>query len=61
MIEAHIPSQLMEELEKKWPDRCPDPNWDDRTIWMCVGARALVDTIKTSYNAQQKKAAEKIL
>ena len=61
MIEAHIPAPLMEELEKKWPEKCPEADWTDRDIWMYVGARQFVSGLKVSFDKQQKKAAEKIL
>lgn len=61
MIEAHIPAQLMEELGRKWPDKCPEANWADREIWAYVGARKLVEALQASFNKQQKDAAKKIL
>lgn len=61
MIEAHIPAQLMDELENKWPEQCPDPKDTDRDIWMYVGARQLVRALKTAFNKQQTDAAKKIL
>lgn len=61
MIEAHIPAPLMEELEKKWPEKCPEADWTDREIWMYVGARQFVSGLKASFNKQQTDAAKKIL
>jgi hypothetical protein len=61
MIEAHIPAPLMEELEKKWPEKCPHLDWSDREIWLYVGLRQLVSIFRASFDTQQKKASEKIL
>lgn len=61
MIEAHIPAPLMEELDRKWPEKCPEANWTDREIWMYVGARQFVEGLQASFNKQQKDAAKKIL
>lgn len=33
---------LVAELDRLYPERCPDPNQSNREIWMEVGARNLV-------------------
>lgn len=33
---------LIEALDKSYPERCPDPSWSDKEIWMKAGERRLV-------------------
>jgi hypothetical protein len=37
-----VPLPLLEELEKRYPDRCPRPDASDREIWMAVGRAQVV-------------------
>jgi len=34
--------ELVEALDKRFPERCPDPKWSDRDIWIRVGQREVV-------------------
>lgn len=36
---------LIYELDKQYPSKCPDPNDSERVIWMKAGQRLLVDNL----------------
>lgn len=46
-----VSQELLDYLNTQYPERCPDPTWSERDIWMRVGERRLVrkliDTFKT--------------
>ena len=33
---------LIEALDRMYPERCPDPSWNEREIWIRVGERRVV-------------------
>jgi hypothetical protein len=37
-----ITPELLKYLDENFPDRCPDPAWSDREIWLRAGERRLV-------------------
>jgi hypothetical protein len=37
--------ELLKQLDKEHPARCPDPSWSDREIWIYTGKRALIDSL----------------
>lgn len=42
---SHLPVlsvDLIDQLDKLYPEACPDPSMSERDIWMAVGARKLV-------------------
>ena len=49
-----IPRQLLEALEKKYPEACPHPEDTDRTIWRNVGRREVIRYLRDQYNRQEK-------
>ena len=49
-----ITPEVLEELEAMYPDRCPQPSMSEREIWMAVGARGVVDTLKTRHEQAQE-------
>lgn len=36
---------LVEQLDKAIPERCPDPKMSERDIWIYVGKRLLVQSL----------------
>lgn len=36
---------LINDLDKQYPSKCPDPNDSERMIWMKAGQRMLVDNL----------------
>lgn len=49
-----IPKDLLDYLEQQFPERCPDPKWDDRKIWREVGKREVVRFLKRLYDEQNE-------
>ena len=49
-----IPKDLLEALEKKFPDKCPSINMTDREIWRNVGSVEVVRHLRFIYNEQNK-------
>lgn len=52
---ALIPEALLLNLEKQWPNRCPDVNDSDREIWISVGVQQVLASLRARYNSQNKK------
>lgn len=49
-----IPQDLLEALDKQFPDRCPEPSWSEREIWMRVGERRVVRFLKRIFEQQNE-------
>lgn len=47
-----IPQDLLEELDKRFPERCPEPSWSEREIWMRTGERRVVRFLKHVFEQQ---------
>ena len=43
---------LIKELERRFPDRCPDPAMTDREVWMAVGAAQVVRVLRQAMERQ---------
>lgn len=46
-----ITEDQLKVLEDLFPERCPDPAWDDRRIWMEVGKRAVVNIMRQHHKS----------
>lgn len=44
---------LIQALNERVPERCPDPNWSEREIWMYVGKRELVNFLISELKMQE--------
>jgi hypothetical protein len=55
VLKALIPKGLVEELDQRFPERCPRETDSERAIWVYVGIRSLVRFLKEQYEAQQDK------
>jgi hypothetical protein len=51
---ATVPHDLLEDIEKLYPERTPDPHMTDREIWMAVGRRQVVGTSDPSTKINRK-------
>lgn len=49
-----VPKDLLEALEDRFPERCPDPSWSDREIWMRVGARQVIRFLRLEFESQNE-------
>jgi len=50
----YVPKDLLEALEKLYPERTPEPEWSDREIWMRVGERRVVRFLKRIFEQQNE-------
>ncbi len=46
---------LVEVLNERVPEKCPDPAWTDREIWIYAGKRELVKMLMAELNAQSNE------
>lgn len=58
MSQPAVSRELVEHLEKHWPDRCPAPDAKEREIWMAVGANAVVQNLKALHVRQSQNVIE---
>jgi len=47
-----VTEELLKYLEVTFPDRCPSIGDPDRTIWVAVGGRKVVEHLKGLYDIQ---------
>lgn len=53
-----IPKDLLDALEQRFPERCPEPEWSEREIWMRVGERRVIRLLRRAYEQQQENVLE---
>jgi hypothetical protein len=51
--------ELVEALNKRFPERCPDPKWSDREVWMAVGRRDVVRFLIEEARRQQSQSLKR--
>lgn len=49
-----VPLMLLEELERRFPDKCPDPSTPDRQVWINAGAVSVTRFLRQMFNIQQE-------
>lgn len=49
-----IPKDLLEALEKRFPERCPDIKQGDREIWWMCGERAVIRFLRQKFEEQNE-------
>ena len=49
---------LIEALDRMFPERCPDPAWRNRDIWIKVGERRVVRRLQEELRRQSKNILE---
>lgn len=54
----YVPKELLEHLEKVFPDKCPKLSMSDREVWIAVGAATVVRSLRSMYQKQAKQAME---
>jgi len=47
-----ISNELVEDLDKRFPEKCPSIEWTDRQIWFYAGQRAVVEFLKKASKRQ---------
>lgn len=59
-MNAIISKDLIEELNRLFPNKCPSLTLTDREVWYKSGARSVVDYLESQY-AIQTQAKPKVL
>lgn len=54
-----ISKELVDELNTRFPERCPDPGWTDRDVWIKTGERQVARFLINKFNEQVKSAMDK--
>lgn len=49
-----IPEDLLKALDERFPERCPEPSWSEREIWMRVGERNVIRFLKRVFSEQNE-------
>jgi len=50
-----VTNELLRELDKRFPERCPDPKDSEREVWMKAGERRLVRFLHQQAKLQQQR------
>lgn len=50
---------LIEQLDKEIPERCPDPTWTEREIWVYTGKRQLINSLLLRLKEAEDELLEK--
>ena len=45
---------LLEELDRRFPDKCPEMSFTDREIWFYAGQRSVVRLLKEKFREQNE-------
>ena len=54
-----ISEALLVELNTRFPERCPDIEWDEKTVWFVSGQRAVVRFMNQIYTEQNENVLAK--
>ena len=54
----HIPNALLDELNQRYPERSPEPEWSDREVWIRAGERRVVRFLKEQFKRQNENILE---
>ena len=50
---------LVQTLDERFPERCPDPEWSDREVWMYTGRRQVVSFLIDQLREQEETIISK--
>jgi hypothetical protein len=53
-----IPEALLKKLEALYPERCPEPDWPTRKVWMRAGERNVVRFLARVYREQNERPVD---
>ena len=49
-----IPRELLEALDRLFPESCPKMEWSDRQVWYEVGRRSVLRFLWSAYKEQNE-------
>ena len=47
-----LDESILRRLDEQYPEKCPEADWTDRQIWICVGQRSVVRMLRAVYSEQ---------
>jgi hypothetical protein len=53
-----IPQDLLDDLNRRYPERCPEVDWSDRDIWIKAGERRVIRLLNDMFARQQENLLE---
>jgi hypothetical protein len=51
----HVSQELLDALQKSFPNRCPTVDMNDREIWMAAGAAKVVSMLEQWHGSEMKR------
>lgn len=54
-----VPTDMLTEMIKRFPLRCPDTDWDDRQVWIMAGEQRVIDFLKMMHKQQNENILTK--
>jgi len=55
-----VDETLIEALNERVPERCPDPSWSEREIWIYAGKRELVKLLINEFTLQKDNLVKEL-
>tara|TARA_Y100001938_G_C7915376_1_gene341699 strand:- start:47 stop:253 length:207 start_codon:yes stop_codon:yes gene_type:complete len=49
-----ISEALLKELNNRFPEACPELDWDEKTVWYATGQRSVIRLLNTIFEEQQQ-------
>jgi hypothetical protein len=53
-----IPQDLLDDLNRRYPERCPEVDWSDRDIWLKAGERRVIRFLNEQFKRQNENLLE---
>ena len=53
-----IPQDLLDDLNRRYPERCPEADWSDRDIWLKAGERRVIRFLNEQFKRQNENLLE---
>lgn len=53
-----IPKLLLDELNKRYPERSAELDWSDREVWLRAGERRVIRLLNEMYKRQNENILE---
>jgi hypothetical protein len=54
-----IPADLLDELDRRFPERSAELNWSDREVWLKAGERSVVRFLRARFDEQNETVIQR--
>lgn len=54
-----IPADLLDELDRLFPERSAELNWSDREVWLKAGERGVVRLLRARFDEQNETVIQR--